>query len=308
MSAQTPNSRLTIADINKLYSDGKRFAMLTAYDFPTAKLVDEAGIPLILVGDSLATVLLGYDSEIRVTVDQMLHHTAAVVRGAKHALVVGDMPFLSYATPSEAVENAGRFLQEAGAQVVKMEGGVRSARQIEAVVKAGIPVMAHIGWTPQSKHAMGGKVRVQVKTADRARALIADAFAVQEAGAFAVVLELVPAELAQALTERLSIPTIGIGAGPYCSGEVQVITDLLGWSDWHPRHAKPYANLRDTVLTAVREYAAEVEAGTFPGPEQTTLMGDPALDEVLGRSPLDLPIGDADRERALVSIPLDQDL
>jgi len=305
MSAITQTSRLTLADINKLYTDGKRFAMLTAYDFPTAKLVDEAGIPLILVGDSLATVLLGYDSEIRVTVDQMLHHTGAVVRGAKHALVVGDMPFLSYATPAEAVENAGRFLQEAGAQAVKMEGGVRSARQIEAVVKAGIPVMAHIGWTPQSKHAMGGKVRVQGKTADRARALIADAFAVQEAGAFAVVLELVPDELAEALTERLSIPTIGIGAGPHCSGEVQVITDLLGWSDWHPRHAKNFANLHDTILDAVRTYAAEVEAGTFPGPEQTTLMGDPVLDEILGRSSLDLP---ADDERALVAIPLDRDL
>jgi len=305
MSAITQNNRLTIADINKLYSDGKRFAMLTAYDFPTAKLVDEAGIPLILVGDSLATVLLGYDSEIRVTVDQMLHHTAAVVRGAKHALVVGDLPFLSYATPTEAVENAGRFLQEAGAQAVKMEGGVRSARQIEAVVRAGIPVMAHIGWTPQSKHAMGGKVRVQGRTADRARAMIADAFAVQEAGAFAVVLELVPDELAAALTERLSIPTIGIGAGPHCSAEVQVITDLLGWSDWHPRHAKSFANLHDTILAAVREYASEVEAGTFPGPEQTTLMGDPTLDEVLGRSSLDLP---ADDDRTLVKIPLDRDL
>jgi 3-methyl-2-oxobutanoate hydroxymethyltransferase len=306
MSAITKSGRLTIADISKLHGDGTRFAMLTAYDYPTAKLVDEAGIPLILVGDSLATVLLGYDSEIRVTVDQMLHHTAAVVRGAQRSLVVGDMPFLSYSTPAEAVENAGRFLQEAGAQAVKMEGGVRSARQIEAVVKAGIPVMGHIGWTPQSKHAMGGKVRVQGKTADRARALIADAFAVQEAGAFSVVLELVPDELAAALTERLSIPTIGIGAGPHCSAEVQVITDLLGWSDWHPKHAKNFANLREVVLGAVREYAAEVEAGTFPGPEQTSLMGEPALDEVFGRSPLDLPANDDDR--ALVSIPLDRDL
>jgi 3-methyl-2-oxobutanoate hydroxymethyltransferase len=304
MSATTQSARLTIADINKLYADGTRIAMLTAYDYPTARLVDEAGIPLILVGDSLATVLLGYDSEIRVTVDQMLLHTAAVVRGAKRALVVGDMPFLSYATPQEAVDNAGRFLQEAGCQAVKMEGGVRSARQIEAVVKAGIPVMGHIGWTPQSKHQMGGKVRVQGKTADRARALIADAFAVQESGAFAVVLELVPSELAEALTERLSIPTIGIGAGPHCSGEVQVITDLLGWSDWHPRHAKPFANLHDTILAAVREYAAQVEAGTFPGPEQTSLMGEPALDEVLGRSSMDLPDGSG----MALAIPLDRDL
>jgi 3-methyl-2-oxobutanoate hydroxymethyltransferase len=303
MSAVTQTTRLTIADITKLYADGKRFPMLTAYDYPTARLVDEAGVPIILVGDSLATVLLGYDSEIRVTVDQMLHHTAAVVRGTKHAVVVGDMPFLSYSTPAEAVDKAGRFLQEAGAQAVKLEGGVRSGRQIEAVVKAGIPVMGHIGWTPQSKHALGGKVRVQGKTVDRARAMVADAFAVQEAGAFAIVLELVPDQLAREITKRLSIPTIGIGAGPGCSAEVQVITDLLGWSDWHPRHAKPFANLHDTILAAVREYAAEVEAGTFPGPEQTSSMDDTTLDEVFGRSRMDLA-DDSD----VVALPLDRDL
>ena len=304
MSAQTQSARLTIADITKLYADGQRFPMLTAYDYATARLVDEAGVPIILVGDSLATVFLGYDSEIRITVDQMLHHTAAVVRGTKRAVVVGDLPFLSYATPAEAVENAGRFLREAGAQAVKLEGGVRSARQIEAVVKAGIPIMGHIGWTPQSKHVLGGKVRVQGKSLERARALVADAFAVQEAGAFAVVLELVPDQLARALTERLSIPTIGIGAGPGCSAEVQVITDLLGWSDWHPRHAKPFANLRETILGAVREYAAEVEAGTFPGPEQTSSMDDATLEEVFGRSRLDR----ADTLDLDQLIPLDRDL
>ena len=304
MSAETQSARLTIADVIKLYSDGQRFPMLTAYDYATAKLVDEAGVPIILVGDSLATVFLGYDSEIRITVDQMLHHTAAVVRGTKRAVVVGDLPFLSYATPAEAVENAGRFLREAGAQAVKLEGGVRSARQIEAVVKAGIPIMGHIGWTPQSKHVLGGKVRVQGKSLERARALVADAFAVQEAGAFAVVLELVPDQLARALTERLSIPTIGIGAGAGCSGEVQVITDLLGWSDWHPRHAKPFANLRETILGAVREYAAEVEAGTFPGPEQTSSMDDATLEEVFGRSRLDR----ADSLDLDQLIPLDRDL
>ena len=304
MSAQTQSARLTIADITKLYADGQRFPMLTAYDYATARLVDEAGVPIILVGDSLATVFLGYDSEIRITVDQMLHHTAAVVRGTKRAVVVGDLPFLSYATPAEAVENAGRFLREAGAQAVKLEGGVRSARQIEAVVKAGIPIMGHIGWTPQSKHVLGGKVRVQGKSLERARALVADAFAVQEAGAFAVVLELVPDQLARALTERLSIPTIGIGAGAGCSGEVQVITDLLGWSDWHPRHAKPFANLRETILGAVREYAAEVEAGTFPGPEQTSSMDDATLEEVFGRSRMDR----ADSSALDQLIPLDRDL
>jgi 3-methyl-2-oxobutanoate hydroxymethyltransferase len=278
--------------------------MLTAYDYPTARLLDEAGIPFILVGDSVGTVMLGYDSEIRVTMTEMLHHTAAVVRGTERALVVGDMPFLSYATPAEAVENAGRFLQEAGAQAVKIEGGVRSARTIEAIVRAGIPVMGHIGWTPQAKHALGGKVRVQGKTTDRARNMLADALAVQEAGAFAIVLELVPEQLAAAITERLRIPTIGIGAGPGCSGQVQVLTDLLGWSDWHPKHARPFANLRETVLDAARAYAAQVDDGSFPGPDETVRMAESTLDEVLGRGTQDrasgaLPMG---------GIPLDRDL
>ncbi len=306
MSAQTPaQQRLTVADIAKLHADGQRIAMLTAYDYPTARLLDEAGIPFILVGDSLGTVMLGYDSEIRVTMAEMLHHTAAVVRGTNRALVVGDMPFLSYATPSEAVENAGRFLQEAGAQAVKLEGGVRSARTIEAIVRAGIPVMGHIGWTPQAKHALGGKVRVQGKTSDRARNMLADALAVQEAGAFSIVLELVPEQLATAITQRLRIPTIGIGAGPGCSGQVQVLTDLLGWSDWQPKHARPFANLRETVLGAARAYATEVGDGTFPGPEQTVRMDDTTLDEVLGRGTLDRAAGSG---MPVGGIPLDRDL
>ena len=216
MSA-TPSSdpvrRLTVGDIARMHADGQRIPMLTAYDYPTAKLVDEAGIPLILVGDSLGRAMLGYDSEIPVTMADMLHHTAAVTRGAKHALVIGDMPFLSYATPEQAVANAGRFLSEAGAQAVKLEGGVRSARTMEALVKAGIPTMGHIGWTPQAANA-AGKVRVLGKSQEQARALLHDALAVQEAGAFSVVLELVPEQLATAITERLRIPTIGIGAGP----------------------------------------------------------------------------------------------
>ena len=304
MSASNTPQRLTVADIAKLYADGQRIAMLTAYDYPSAKLLDEAGIPFILVGDSVGTVVLGYDSEIRVTMEDMLHHTAAVVRGTNRALVVGDMPFLSYATPAEAVDNAGRFLQEAGAQAVKIEGGVRSARIIEAIARAGIPVMGHIGWTPQSKHALGGKVRVQGKTSDRARNLLADALAVQEAGAFSIVLELVPEQLATAITERLRIPTIGIGAGPGTSGQVQVLTDLLGWSDWHPKHARPFANLRETVLEAARSYASEVAAGTFPGEEQTVRMDDETLDEVLGRGSMDR----ADSAIPLGGIPLDRDL
>ena len=304
MSASTTPPRLTVADIAKLYADGQRIAMLTAYDYPSARLLDEAGIPFILVGDSVGTVVLGYDSEIRVTMEDMLHHTAAVVRGTNRALVVADMPFLSYSTPAEAVDNAGRFLREAGAQAVKVEGGVRSARIIEAIVRAGIPVMGHIGWTPQSKHALGGKVRVQGKTGDRARNLLGDALAVQEAGAFSIVLELVPEQLATAITERLRIPTIGIGAGPGTSGQVQVLTDLLGWSDWHPKHARPFANLRESVLEAARTYASEVAAGTFPGAEQTVRMDDETLDEVLGRGSMDR----AESPMPLGGIPLDRDL
>lgn len=304
MSASTTPPRLTVADIGKLHADGQRIAMLTAYDYPSARLLDEAGIPFILVGDSVGTVVLGYDSEIRVTMEDMLHHTAAVVRGTSRALVVADMPFLSYSTPAEAVDNAGRFLREAGAQAVKLEGGVRSARIIEAIVRAGIPVMGHIGWTPQSKHTLGGKVRVQGKTGDRARNLLGDALAVQEAGAFSIVLELVPEQLATAITERLRIPTIGIGAGPGTSGQVQVLTDLLGWSDWHPKHARPFANLREAVLEAARSYASEVAAGTFPGAEQTVRMDDDTLDEVLGRGSMDR----AESPMPLGGIPLDRDL
>jgi 3-methyl-2-oxobutanoate hydroxymethyltransferase len=304
MSAPKATSRLTVSDISKLYADGQRIAMLTAYDYPTARLLDEAGIPLLLVGDSLGTVLLGYDSEIRVTMADMLHHTAAVVRGTQRALVVGDMPFLSYATPEEAVENGGRFLREAGAQAVKVEGGVRSARIIEALAKAGIPVLGHIGWTPQAKHAMGGKVRVQGKTADRGRQMLGDALAVQEAGAFSIVLELVPAQLAGAITERLRIPTIGIGAGPDCSGQVQVITDLLGMADWQPRHARKFADLRPAILDAARTYATQVGDGSFPGDEQTVRMDDSTLDDILGRSSLD----SAAEAELVGELPLDRDL
>jgi 3-methyl-2-oxobutanoate hydroxymethyltransferase len=294
--------RLTVGDIAKLYSDGQRIPMLTAYDYPTAKLLDEAGIPLLLVGDSLGRVMLGYENEIPVSMADMLHHTAAVTRGAKHALVIGDMPFLSYATPERGVANAGRFLAEAGAQAVKLEGGVRSGRVMEAIVKAGIPIMGHIGWTPQAANATG-KVRVLGKNRDQARALLHDALAVQEAGAFAIVLELVPEQLAAAITQRLRIPTIGIGAGAGCSGQVQVVTDLLGLDAWHPKHAKPYADLRGTILAAARAYAGDVAAGTFPGPEQTVRMDDAILEDVLGRS-------DSDRGADAIpgGIPLDRDL
>ena len=304
MSAQSETvRRLSVADIAKLYADGVRIATITAYDYPTAALVDEAGIPLILVGDSLAQVMLGYDTTVRVSMDEMLHHTKAVVRGTRRAVIVGDMPFLSYSTPEDAVANAGRFLREGGVQAVKIEGGVRSARIIEALVRAGIPVMAHIGLTPQAIHSIG-KVRVQGKSREQARQLLADALAVQEAGAFAVVLELVPGQLAAAITARLHIPTIGIGAGAGCSGQIQVITDTLGLGDWTPRHARTYANLHDTILDAVTRYRADVEDGTFPGDAETVLMDPGVLDEVLGRGEADRP----DAFAGLAGIPLDRDL
>jgi 3-methyl-2-oxobutanoate hydroxymethyltransferase len=303
MSA-TPDTirRTTVDDIARLYADGTRIAMLTAYDYPTAKLLDEVGIPMLLVGDSLGQVILGYETTVRVTMAEMVHHTKAVVRGTQRALIVADMPFLSYSTPDEAVENAGIFLREAGAQAVKVEGGVRSARIIEALVRAGVPVMGHIGLTPQSINTIG-KVRVQGKSRDQARSLIADALAVQEAGAFSMVVELVPEQLAAAITERLHIPTIGIGAGPGCSGQVQIITDLIGLGDFIPRHARPYAHVRDTIREAATGYLTDVTAGTFPGPEQTVRMDDAVLDEVLGR-------GESDRATGTIpaGIPLDRDL
>ncbi len=294
--------RLSVVDIARLYADGTRIAMLTAYDYPTARLLDEAGIPMLLVGDSLGQVVLGYETTVRVTMAEMVHHTKAVVRGTARAMIVADMPFLSYATPEEAIDNAGIFLREAGAQAVKVEGGVRTARVIEALVRAGIPVMGHIGLTPQTINTVG-KIRVQGKTRDQARTLIADALAVQEAGAFSMVVELVPEQLAAAITERLSVPTIGIGAGAGCSGQVQIITDLIGLGDFIPKHARPYAYVRDTIREAAQGYLADVGAGTFPGPEQTVRMDDAVLDEVLGRGSSDrpdsIPVG---------GIPLDRDL
>lgn len=302
-AAQGTAPRITVVDVARMHADGTRIPMVTAYDFPTAQLMDEAGIPLLLVGDSLGQAMLGYESTVRVTMDEMIHHTKAVVRGATRAMVIGDMPFLSYATPQEALESAGRFLRDAGAQAVKIEGGVRSARIVETLVRAGIPVMGHIGLTPQSINTIG-KIRVQGKSREQARSLLGDALAIQEAGAFSIVLELMPDQLAGAITERLRIPTIGIGAGPHCSGQVQVVTDLLGLGSFIPRHARPYADLRGTILAAARAYAADVSDGTFPGPEQTTRMDDAVLGEVLGRSPMDRPAHDIPAG----GIPLDRDL
>jgi len=299
--------RLTTSDIGRMYADGERISMLTAYDFPTARILDDAGIPMILVGDSLGQVALGYESTVRVTMDEMLHHTRAVVRGTKRALVIGDMPFLSYSSTDEATENAGRFLQDGGAQAVKVEGGVRSARIVEGLAKSGVPVMGHIGWTPQSQHGLGGKVKVQGKTRDDARAMLSDAIAIQQAGAFSIVLELVPEQLAAVITSRLRIPTIGIGAGPHCSGQVQVIPDMLGLGDFRPRHARAYADLQGTIAAATKAWMADVTAGTFPGPAETVRMDDAVLDEALGRTPDDRAPGAIDRSIGAM-IPLDRDL
>ena len=302
MSASKPDRRITIADIARLHESGERFACITAYDFPTARIVDEAGIPVILVGDSLGMVMLGYDTTVRVSIDEMLHHTRAVARGARHALVVGDMPFLSYGvSEAESVEHAGRFLSDAYAQAVKVEGGVRSSRTIEAIVTAGIPVMGHIGLTPQAVNQLGG-FRVQGRSRESARRLIADALAVQEAGAFAVVLELVPSELAGAITERLRIPTIGIGAGPHTSAEIQVVTDVVGLTQgFTPRHARRFGEVGKVLAEAVGAYRDAVVAREFPGEAESSSMDAAVLEEVLGRSSLDQPDG-------TYAIPLDRDL
>jgi 3-methyl-2-oxobutanoate hydroxymethyltransferase len=301
MSATVRTGRLTTQDIARMHADGQRIPMLTAYDYPTAQILDQAGLPMLLVGDSLGEVLLGYESTVRVSMDEMLHHAKAVIRGAEHALVVADMPFLAYERADQAVENAGRFLREAGVQAVKMEGGVRTGRAIEAVVRAGIPVMGHIGWTPQAKLGMG-RVRVQGRTREAAQRLLSDALAVQEAGAFAIVLELVPEQLAAAITSRLRIPTIGIGAGAGCSGQVQVITDLLGLGSFVPRHARPYAHVRETIMEAARAYASDVAAGAFPTAAESSRMDEAVLKEALGH-------GELDRAAAApYPIPLDRDL
>ena len=275
--------RVTVQDILAFKKRGERFPMLTAYDYPTAKIVDEAGVPLILVGDSLGNVVLGYDSTVFVTMDVMVHHTAAVVRGAERALVIGDMPFMSYQTGSTtALENAARFLREAGAQGVKLEGGAVMEETIAALVERGIPVMGHIGFTPQSAYQIGQ--RVQGRTVDAAEKLVRDALAVERAGAFAIVLELVPAELAKLITGCLSIPTIGIGAGPDCDAQVQVVSDMLGlYTDFVPRHAKRFAQVAETMQSAVAAYADEVRGGTFPTEENSSSLKPEVLAELQQR-------------------------
>jgi 3-methyl-2-oxobutanoate hydroxymethyltransferase len=273
--------RVSINDVKEMKAKKEKFVMLTAYDYSIAKLVDEAGIPLILVGDSLGMVILGYESTIPVTMDDMIHHTKAVVRGTKQAMVIGDMPFMTYHTSvADAMRNAARFIQEGGAQAIKLEGGVTVAETVKRIVECGIPVMGHIGLTPQSVHQFGGH-RVQGKTTEAAERLLKDAQALEQAGAFAVVLELVPAPLSKLVSQKLSIPTIGIGAGPDCDGQVQVISDLLGlFSDFVPKHAKQYAKLAGEIKTALADYVNEVKAGTFPTPQNSSTMDESLLEEL----------------------------
>ena len=261
----------TVLDLQRCKAEGRRFAMLTAYDYTTAQLLDAAGIPVLLVGDSAAMVMLGHPTTLPVTMDELVILARAVARGSAHALLVGDLPFLSYqASPDDAVRNAGRFLKEAGMHAVKLEGGGPLAVEVtRRLTEAGIPVMGHLGLVPQSVHRMGG-FKVQGKDPEVAARILAHARELEEAGAFALVLEGIPASLAANVTAALTIPTIGIGAGPSCDGQVLVVHDMLGLSQGRkPRFVKEFAQLGDEVIAAARRYAAEVEAGTFPDAEHS---------------------------------------
>ena len=271
----------TVQTFKEAKNNHTKLAMLTAYDYSTAKLQDEAGIHGILVGDSLGNVILGYEDTISVTMEDMIHHGAAVARGAKNALVVVDMPFMSYQTSVyDAVVNAGRLMKEGRANAVKLEGGVSVCPQIKAITDAGIPVMAHLGLTPQSINAFGG-FKVQGKNEAAARKLIDDAKAVEEAGAFALVLECVPAKLAKIISEQLTIPTIGIGAGAGCDGQILVYQDMLGmFSDYTPKFVKRFAEVGSVMKEAFANYIKEVQAETYPAEEHTFKIDDEVLEEL----------------------------
>jgi 3-methyl-2-oxobutanoate hydroxymethyltransferase len=261
---------VTVRDIRAFKERGEHFVMLTAYDFASARLLDESGVPLILVGDSLSMVMLGHASTLPVTVDEMLHHTAAVVRGAPNSLVVGDMPFMSYQGSVESgMENAGRFLKEASANAVKLEGGGRVVELVGRLVDAGIPVMGHIGLTPQSVNQFGG-YRVQGRTDEQAHRLVQDAKDLQAAGIFSLVLEAIPSAVATEITQSVEVPTIGIGAGPHCDGQVLVWHDFLGITEGRlPKFVKRYATLADEIRRAISAFTEDVATGKYPGPDQT---------------------------------------
>lgn len=271
----------TVVTFKQAKAKGEKLSMLTAYDYSTAKLIDEAGVNSILVGDSLGNVILGYEDTISVTMEDMIHHCAAVTRGAKNALVVCDMPFMSYQTSVyDAVVNAGRLMKEGRAGAVKLEGGKEVCPQIKAIVDAGIPVCAHLGLTPQSINAFGG-FKVQGKTEAAAKKLIEDAKAVEEAGAFAVVLECVPTKVAELITKELEIPTIGIGAGNVCDGQVLVYQDMLGmFSDFTPKFVKRFADIGTIMREAFATYDSEVKAGTFPSKEHEYTISEEIIEKL----------------------------
>jgi 3-methyl-2-oxobutanoate hydroxymethyltransferase len=257
--------RLTLPDLAARKAEGRRITMLTAYDAPSARLADEAGIDILLVGDSLAMVVLGHENTLSVTLDEMIHHTRAAARGRRRALLVADMPFLSFhVSPRQAVRNAGRFVREAGADAVKVEGGRKRLAAVRAIVDADIPVMGHVGLTPQALQRLGG-FKVQGRTLERAEEILEDAVALEKAGVFALVLEAMPEELGRLVTRSVGIPTIGIGAGRHCDGQVLVWHDLLGLLERSPRFVRRYAALREEILHALTAFKRDVEDGSFPG-------------------------------------------
>lgn len=274
--------KVTVQSLREMKKTGHKIAMLTAYDYAFANILDAAGVDILLVGDSLGMVALGYDDTLPVTVDEVVHHTKAVVRGSKRAMVVADMPFMSYQVSDEkALENSGRMLKEAGAQAVKLEGGTRIVKLVKKIVDAGIPVMGHLGLTPQSVHQFGG-YGLQASDVSEAKTLLEDALALEEAGAFAVVLEKIPAELAELVTAGLSIPTIGIGAGPSCDGQVLVVNDMLGmFEKFVPKFVKQYTNLRVIIDEAVKSYIGDVKNDVFPASENSYHMEKEALDKFM---------------------------
>ena len=273
--------RVTIRDLRRMKRNGEKIPMITAYDYTSAQLIERAGIPLILVGDSLGQVVLGYDSTVPVTMDEMVHHIKTVVRGTQRPHVVRDLPFLSYpADVPEAIRNAGRLLKEGGAQSVKLEGGRSQAETVSRIVESGIPVMGHIGLTPQAVNQLGG-YRVQGRSLKEAVRLMEDARALEEAGAYAIVLECVPAQLASMITERVGVPTIGIGAGVGCDGQVQVFHDMMGlYQDFVPKHARQYAQLGQTIVDATRNYVRDVENEQFPDDSESFKLSESVLEEL----------------------------
>ncbi|SRR3989338_7754703 len=263
-------NKVTTVDIQKMKSEGKKIAALTAYDYPFARLLDEAGVDIILVGDSLGMTILGYENTLPVTIEDMIYHTKAVKRGVKRSLLIADMPFMSYQVSiDDAMENAGRLLKEGGAEGVKLEGGIVIQEIVSAIVEIGIPVMGHVGLTPQSIHKFGG-YKVQGRKSVQAREIIEDAKALEDAGVFSIVLEGIPLELAKEITQKVKIPTIGIGAGQFCNGQVMVIHDLLGLSgEFKPKFVKRYVDAGEVIKNAVREYIKEVGEGNFPTDEHS---------------------------------------